>query len=306
MAQAGNWFLSVWVAWVSISALGFSREIQPIEILTRGAGDFVDGNTVVPQRTAMQSFDPKTFVSVRLTDIQYRMKKSYQGVRLLPLILEHAGSSSLVLLHFDNGMIIPIPLDQDGAALKKIDPFLAFAVKSDSGQWSPNFPALAKKSDDARYSDPRPLRFGDNKLVVTSPWHPFAPREGSAGFSPWTYAGSLIRIEFADREAYYRQFEVATTAEFNGGMKVFLERCQYCHGARLIGASYGWDFVTPLATYKQKPAEQLFNHVKFPKWDALTRGLMMPRQKDISEADAKKLWEWLRFQAEQRQRPYAP
>ena len=307
-------FLAIGVASFALSRPVLGRPVPrkdgdetKIVFLTRGAGNYAEGTEIKPlseESVPFASFKP---IEKTMRDVQYGKTKSYRGIPLEPLVTSKApAGADLALFHFENGMIIPVPLDDGGTALKKIDPFLALSIKLPSGKWSSTFPGLAKRSDDERLKDPRPIGFVGNKIVVSAPWHPFPKLKGETGFSPWYFASSLVSVEYVKQKAYYAQFEVASSPVFDRGMKVFFERCQYCHGVRQIGASFGWDYVDPLPTYKQKQPDHLFNHVKFPKADAMVRGLMMPYQKDMTGQEAKDLWEWMKQEAEGKQKPYSP
>lgn len=126
----------------------------------------------------------------------------------------------------------------------------------------------------------------------------FSWQTSKLAFSPFKHANSLKKITIQSREAWYGQFMYSKEGKALEGMQVFIERCQYCHGVNLKGASYGWDFVYPLELYNRRSADSLFIHVKYKKQDAVERALMMPPQHSISEKEAKSLWYWMKKAAE--------
>lgn len=286
-----------------------SGDISKIRVWVREAGDHREGGLNDPKGVKSVSLKSLKSNQRTLKDFQYGTPMTYK-VLAVKDIIGAAGlgaGTDLVILHMTNGMIIPLPYGSSDGGFGKINPYLATAVKV-AGKWSSVFPPLTKpnepKNSLADLQDPRPLRFYGNKLVVATGYLPAAIKEGTAGFSPWRFAGSLEGIEFADRAAYYRQYEVEASPEFVKGQVVFEQRCQFCHSTRTIGGRYGWDFVDPLPIYKQKEPTNLLFHVKYPKADALNRGLMMPTQKDITSEEAKALWTWMKAQAEKQQLKY--
>lgn len=260
----------------------------------RGQGQHEDGELIKPQgeRTIdLQALPKVTRVS---KDIQYDgAQKSYVGINLATVVEScklTLASVDMVLLHFANGMIVPMANPIAHANGSKVDAFVALGIKDKTAALAA-FPPVGKK--DEQFNDPRPIRFSSNKMVVSSGFHPDVPESSKEnGFSPWLYVDSLTGIEFVNRRAWYAQFDLDAGAR--DGLKVYEVRCQYCHGARKVGASFGWDFVTPLAIYEKRDPKSLFNHLKYPKWDALQRGLMMPAQGKMTPAEAEALWRWLK------------
>ena len=92
-----------------------------------------------------------------------------------------------------------------------------------------------------------------------------------------------------------------------GGFKVFISRCQYCHGVKNIGARYGWDFAGPIPIHKKRTIDTLKNHIKNKKENAFKLGIRMPHQKDISRNEVQELWLWMKHMTEREKLPsYQP
>jgi hypothetical protein len=91
---------------------------------------------------------------------------------------------------------------------------------------------------------------------------------------------------------------MAVTRSFSG--------CQFCHGARSVGAAFGWDFVEPIPLHAYRSPETLFLHVRYRDGLAPEKGLMMPAFKDLGPRDARAVWRWLRDLGEQPLRSYEP
>ncbi len=273
-----------------------------IEMWVRKSGDYTDGHfghDTPKKLISLEEVASKT--SVQRFDLQYGKKVTYRGVSLNQLVADFKdlpSTANLLLLHFDNGMTVPLPV----ADLNTVDAFVARQIQIQK-KWVSDFPDLPK---DKEFKDPRPLKFAGNKLVVSKSWHPTVNPHERGEFTPWVYVSSLTGIEFVNETAYFNQFLVATDPLSEAGLGVFKQRCQYCHGARHVGASYGWDFVDPLPVYKQKNPENIFLHVKYPKFDAIKRGLMMPAQTSISKKEAEVLWGWMKDLAELKMKPYLP
>ncbi|MBX7097721.1 MAG: hypothetical protein K1X89_08415 [Myxococcaceae bacterium] len=239
-----------------------------------------------------------------LADPQYDGERRwYRGVAL-QAVLERTPPGpgvDLALLHFQNGMVIPVPF-QDPAVLKKLGVFVALATSygaPDSG-FVDTFEPAAKPG--AQKTDRRPLRFDGNKLVVSSAWHPMVTAKASATFNPWRFADSLVAIEYVDEAAWYGQFEVSQATR--AGAASFRGRCQFCHGARKVGAGYGWDFVEPYPLYKHRQSGSLLLHTKYRELDAAERGLMMPAFAEITAPEVEGLWQWLEAIGTQGLKPY--
>jgi mono/diheme cytochrome c family protein len=237
-----------------------------------------------------------------LLDLQYGMKREYKGVSLKSLIRSAPipADHDLALLHFRNGMIIPVSVDED--VLDRLDAFVAIdwrPTPNPEDGWQGSFPQVTREKGVTM--DPRPVIFAKNKLVVEKAWHPYVkqPEEGAAGFSPWKHADTLTGIELVNRRMYFGQFtppkkkKDSDVAQLNKGQTTFLRSCQYCHSLRDVGARFGGDFLVPFALPEVKKAEELYQHVTIQKMNSLERGLMMPTQESMSHEEIDALWHWL-------------
>lgn len=274
---------------LSFSSYAADQFVGSLNLWTRASGSYA--NVEAPQKLNPRLFVLDHPVKALLFDVQYQKEQEYKG-RFLHEIVESytpARPSDTILLHFDNKMIIPLPLEL--VRKGNIEILVATGWK-EGNSFSRNFPSIAKPSE--RWRDPRPLVFQGNKLVVSKPWHPGFGKVKANGFLPWVSAGSLVGLEWVDAQSYRAQFAFDKTSEVQKGQQVFLERCVYCHAVRKVGGRLGWDFVEPLPIFSKRSNETLHNHVKYEKLDALERGLMMPAQPDFTEDEATALWYWMR------------
>jgi len=241
-----------------------------------------------------------------LTDIHYNKKASYRGVLLADLLRKYQSEHPLssedgVLLHFQNKMIIPVKLSV--ALNKRAKVLFAFETRpTTKSPWLREFTSVSKKDD--LYQDPRPLTFHGNKMALNKKTETYLTSKMNQPFSPWFYANSLVGIEYVNLDAYNKQFDLKGDQQVKSGFKVFVRRCQYCHGIRYVGARYGWDFVEPIPIYKKRLKKDLHYHVKYPKAFALQKGLMMPNQLGFSEKEASDLWYWLKAAAKNQPKSY--
>jgi hypothetical protein len=278
-----------------------------IPIWVRKAGDYTDGGD--PGRLQEKKIDLEKLKleNRELLDIQYGKKANYRAILLNDLISrETAGmSGDLVLLHFENQMIVPVPMELFASNDEKFAIWIAVKYRAEGeGKWLDKFPNVVRP--DVKFKDPSPLKFKNNKLVVGPLWRP-SRADPKDSFSPWKHVGSLTGIELVQEAAYDRQFETVGKKDLvAAGRKIFLTRCQYCHGVRMVGAKYGWDFVSPLPIYQKRSADSLFLHVQVPKQDKIEMGIHMPHQPDFTPVEAKQLWKWLEVVAENRLKEYKP
>jgi mono/diheme cytochrome c family protein len=265
-----------------------------VESWVRPPGDAAALETAVFPRTKVD-LGPLERTEGRRFDAQYGGYGWFEGFSLSALItrLHPPASVDLALLHFANGMVIPLPLG-DRQMMDQLDPFLAVRMRSSAkGPYGTAFPPLVKRAGD--YADARTTQFAGNKLVVARLWHPAIREKAQADFSPWALVDSLVAIEFVASAPYYKQFDVDSSPEVRAGLELYRTSCQFCHGARKVGAKFGWDFVepTPLYTYRQSE-KRLYYHVHFRRYDAVARGQSMPALRSMTEGDAANLWQWLK------------
>lgn len=275
-----------------------------VDLWTRKAGSYVDGRDPGRLKHKRLALSRQTQRNVKRYDQQYQETREYRGVALLAVIeaYEPAPELDLVLLHFKNGMVIPVPLEDDFATLKQMNAFVAVAWREDAKKaWTAEFPEIGRL--DEKFRDPVPVQFAANKLVLASGWHPWVRGKD---FTPFMHADTLIGIEFAQRGAYEQQFVTSGDPTASPGYLVFHDRCQFCHGLRHVGASYGWDFLDPVPVYDLKQPNHLYYKVRYSYHDALQRGLRMPTQTTVTEDEMRDLWRWLRQTGNGKQPAYRP
>ncbi len=276
------------------------------------------GRSRIVRSLRIQEMPP---ITVELYDAQYGRKGRYLGQWLGDLLEQWrpraAGPTGdqpadMVLLQFADGVMIPLPLDDGGRPSVRV--FVSW-LRWDGKRWTSKFPPVTR--DRAGYADVRPTLFHGNKVVVTSLGHPLLAKEAAGVFSPWQYADSLVGVEFVQSEAWYRQFNVQPTGDAqtradaglrtDKGMALFRSTCQFCHGARGVGAKFGWDFVEPLAVPEYMPSGlALLYHIRHRQTDAAAKGLQMPALKWMEAGDARELLKWLTALGEEPLRPYVP
>ena len=303
MFRRGHLFLAVLGLATNVQMASWSyAAASGISLWTRHSGSYSDDQNPTKSKTQVFEFAPGKLVQRRMLDVQYGYTANYRGRPLVEVIAsyKHAANDDLALLHFANGMIVPVPLDE--ADIKRLDAFVAVEVCPKKGACSGDFSEVAKEDAYSVTGDPRPITFTWNKIVVPTLWHPEVPEARQHIFTPWHHVDTLTGIEFVNSAAYYRQFDLAEAE----GLSVFRQRCQYCHSARYVGSRYGWDFVTPLPIFEKRPPEQLLNHVKYPKTMAKRMGLMMPNQSDVTEPEMKAIWRWMKKAASRPLPSYKP
>jgi len=284
------------------------RDRAAIDLWVRHPGAIGTGETAPVRERAQQiALDDLPLTDRQLSDVQYNGTFTYRGIELAAII-ERFGppaSADLALLHFVNGMQIPLAF-RDADVMGRLSPFVARGMRL--GPKRPmqlgRFPKVSRPN--AAVVDPRPTTFLGNKLVVAERGHPDVPPANRDVLSPWALADSLSGIEFVSRAAYYAQFDVDADPAVKEGERLFTQSCQFCHGVRETGAAFGWDFVvpTPVAEYRQ--GRNFFLHVRYKPQDAVSRGLRMPALSYMTEDDARSLWRWLKAVADRPLRPYQP
>jgi mono/diheme cytochrome c family protein len=251
--------------------------------------------------------DALPLAEARRADLQYGGWFTYRGVKLQTLI-DRAGAPpdvDLALLHFGNGMQVPYAF-RDAELARRLDLFVARQMQPAPGApfATGRFPPISRAREG--FVDVRPITFGGNKLVVAERAHPAVPADVQATFSPWLYVDSLTGIELVSSKAYYAQLDVSANPAERAGFQLYTQSCQFCHAARHVGASFGWDFVEPVALYTYRGKANLFYHVKYKPLDASAKGLLMPALSHMTEQDATSIWRWLRAVATTPMPAYAP
>ncbi len=253
-----------------------------IEVWIRGDGQ--PGDQGPPHESSrLVRLDQMRLTRVERYDAQYGRLGRYRGIWLRDVLSKFAPDASLdlAILHFTNGMAIPLPF-RDSATMERLAPFIARAS---------TFPAIPKKDTPL---DRRPIEFAGNKLVVADQWHPDVAPGTQPGFSPWAHADTLVGIELVATAPYYAQFKAAGDAPVVQGLTLFRQSCQFCHGVRHVGATFGWDLVSSpiMDRYQDSPAN-LFHNVAYKPRNAAELGLMMPPLAFLTEAAAGDIRQWL-------------
>jgi hypothetical protein len=278
-----------------------AAEAVRIDMWTRADGQYGQGQDVAKGRPLSVDLDRLGLKEGALVDAQYGGSRTYRYVPLEDLIRRYAPSpaSDTALLHFANGMAIPVPF-RDTATMRRLRPVVVRAIRVD-GAWASALPPISRTNE--LYFDTRPLRFQGNKVAVAEDWHP-ALRPGTAqSFSPWRHADTLTGVEFVRDAAFVGQFDV--DASTHRGLVTYEQVCRFCHGARKEGAQFGWDFVEPIpiSEYRKKDVS-LYYHVKFRPAEAVSRGLLMPALPFLTQQDAADLLAWIRALSAKALRPY--
>lgn len=293
---------------LSINITAFAKPRLEISMWTRKAGSYrmTPIDDVQKEKVVTVNLEKQKLVEKELYDAQLEQKYKFRGVDLSTLmdLYKKDGVEDLALLHFDNGIIIPYRYS-DVEVYSRLKPFIATAYKeTNSKDWKTAFPKLPRMKE--REKDPLAIFFDGNKIVVSELWHPSVPPQEKS-FNPWRFVSALTEIEFVNKEAYYKQFEVGKSPfKFESGLNVFKARCQYCHGVQMVGANFGWDYVSPIKLYQLRNAKKLYRHVRYEKQDRFFRGIQMPNQESITEKEVDDLWEWLKAVGENNVKSYKP
>ena len=270
----------------------------------RTPGDYGQGSPPAPTAEKQVELSSLGLSDIEHMDVQYEGSFRFRGVSLRKLIDAYNPPNTVdtALLRFKNGMIIAMPL-RDEAAWSKLDPIVAVAIHADDSKPPTTLPNISRRVED--YVDVRAITFSGNKIVVKDRWHSQVPAAMSDVFSPWTQADTLVAIEFVHNVAYLRQFNPDPSQ--GAGHDLFSQTCVFCHGARKVGASFGWDFVKHYDMYKYtESGRRLFHHMKYRATSETYRGALMPALKFVTEDQAEKLWLWLRAIGTQQQPRYTP
>lgn len=274
-----------------------------IEIFVRKAGSPHAWASVHKEGAKRFELARQALADVRHADVQYDARLELRGIRLGALLdlYKPPATVDLALLHFANGMTVPLPF-RDADVMTKLDPFIATAVMEE-GKPQP-LPQLRRKVEN--YADVKDLTFNGNKLSVAARFHPEIGWERAAEFSPWAFVDTLLAIELVKSEAYYKQLLVDDTPEVAAGLGVFRMGCQSCHGTRRMGGHLGTDFVEPKPVTQRVAVGRLLFHVLYRSASEMEAGARMPAIGFLNEDDARKLFVWLKVVGDKPLRPYAP
>jgi mono/diheme cytochrome c family protein len=294
-------------AWAAAATSDADRDGRGrfIEVWVRGARSSEQDS---PRHLKSRRFDLDRVAKteVDLYDAQYDRVARYRGLALRALLddVRPEANVDLAILHFANGMAVPIPF-RDRAAMVRLDPFIAREYRPNAtSPRSTAFPSISKAGSD---EDPRPITFSGNKVIVRDRWHPDVTPTTAPLFSPWTKVDTLIDVELVVGASYYAQFDVGDEPTVRKGFALYRANCQFCHGARSVGARFGWDFVDAPTIYDaSQSAAALYHSVAYRPRNATVLGLLMPALASLTEEDAGSLQDWLRAIATRPMPPYAP
>jgi mono/diheme cytochrome c family protein len=116
-----------------------------------------------------------------------------------------------------------------------------------------------------------------------------------------------MSVELVSAARYYAQFDVSAEPLAERGLALFRANCQFCHGARHVGATFGWDFVDAPTVYDvQGSAANLYHHIAYRPRNATELGLLMPALASLTEEDAGCLQRWLQAVATRPMPAYVP
>jgi mono/diheme cytochrome c family protein len=305
---------------VVASVLGLAFGLLTVSLTASASADEMDGLVTVgvrkpgagggdglPEMSPMRKvdLDDMALTEVERVDVQYGGPRIFSGVPLEALIdsVKAPAHADLALLHFGNGVVVPLPY-RDRTAMRRLQPWVARGMHLvDKGMTVGEFQPITNEL--GRYYVVPVIKFAGNKLVVAERWHPDVPARAEKDLSPWMHVDSLVAIELVNAAAYRSMLDLGPKAAT--GLTLFRQSCQFCHGIRQLGAKFGPDFVEPVPVHKWgKPAMRFYWHIKYRRQDPVMRGEMMPTLGYVTELDALAVWAWLQAAAEHPLRPYQP
>lgn len=302
------------IALVSVLSIGL---FAPAAVVAPGATVEVWSRAASAPRKQIRLDDLPLETGMR-RDVQLQKSVRARGITLTRLLAELPADKQLdlVLLHFANGMVVPLPAN-DAAVLTRLDVFVARQTEDKGVLLAPGtFPSLPRAPD---RSDVRPRAFGGNRLLVADRWHPLVPASATATFSPWEAVDTLVGIERTTAATYWAQFDAPrATPAVQRGAQHYRESCVFCHSANGVGGRFGWDFLDPDPIYSDRwmrtfrdsempfngttrPKEQLSTHVRFHAGVGQARA--MPVLSHLQNADVDDLWAWINALAAARRAP---
>ncbi len=290
------WFvpLSILAGFLVSAAARAEACLDEVTWYTRTPGQYTDVEHPEKKDERKLILDNKKQQRVKMNDVQYEAMVDVTGYRFTDLAAmnDFAKHGDTALLHFGNGMVIPHSLS-DTAYNTQLDLFVACGY-FDGGRAAP-FPRADRSVPE--YRDPKPVTFRQNKIVVKTKMHPLHQYPDRSGFTPWRHADSLVAIEIVTMVPYFAQF-APSDQSLGDGLGVYMSRCQYCHGLRKIGASFGWNFTGPWPLHVRRDVDSLLAQVKNDNPRAFETGSVMPHQKDISLTEVQSLWKFVRHMSE--------
>ncbi|MEO6954915.1 MAG: hypothetical protein ABI321_24150 [Polyangia bacterium] len=248
------------------------------------------------------------------TDAQYDRTMRMRGVPLEALwsASSPAADLDLALLHFDDGLLVPVPF-RDAAYMKRAVPRVIRANTANVKTPMHAGELVALRRPPTR-EDLRPVTLHGNKVVVKDAVLPSMLPSTRGDLWPWRYADSLYEVELVNRVGWIARFDAGSAT--TPGRDVYVGSCVLCHAVRGVGGTMGWDFVAPYPIYsdawKKKfkgenpdltddlEREELSGrtllriHVR-QRAGEMTRS--MPALRGMTELEVGGLWKWLQAQA---------
>lgn len=279
--------------------LTFPCLAETIEMWARAPGDHADKKKQPPKYHAIK-IEISTLATEEKTlfDRQYNKRLTFKTIAAHDLIRFYTPiyqGMDLVILHFSNGSLYPLRRDTLG---KGGSLYIATAVKMNN-KWTNKFPTVTIPRQNGGNEI---IAFDQNKVVADEDW--LRKNRSETQFDsldPLSHFTSVVGVEFADSDAYYRQFmSKGDKTEFSGRV-VYIRRCQFCHGVGELGARSGPNFASePLIAHFS--AKKIYSHVK---QRAAKKG-QMPNQPDFTVKEAKDLHRWLTILSKGETMPYEP
>lgn len=280
------------------------KPLDGITVWTRAAGQYGTKTPPKRQRVKKIPFAKLPLQEKKLFDTQYDKTLTYKGIALRTLLKRYKvdKQSDLALLHFENGIVLPVPIK----LAKLQSPMRVFVAThwKKGKRWTRSFPSLYVYPKNKRAL----VSFDQNKVVSEKKAHPMMAPHLSDDLSIWRRVDSLKGIELVQEEAYYGQFQVSKSRTHKRGYRVYRHACQFCHGIRKVGASYGPDFTLPVSVhlYINEPKMLRF-HLNKRSVYANRLGQMMPAMKRLTGREGKDVWGWMKGLWKMKKlRPYTP
>lgn len=277
---------------------------ESISLWTRMKGDYTNGKVHGKVKPIKINLDALKLEKRTIKDVHYNKDKTYLGVPVLDLITTYKPSLklNLALLHFANGIIYPIRLEERQA----IEHIFVAKKMLQGKKFVAKFPNASLTQSIRGKKREIKIQFTTSKIAAPKNWLLLGKNKEPIHkhFNPIQHADRLVGIEFADAEAYYNQFKVADVQGYFYGRVSYIGRCQYCHSVRGIGPKFGRDFVQGTPIYQSIKPIDLFRQVKRP--DRGVSAQLMPHQPDFTISEAKDLWRWLRDVTDRELLPYNP
>jgi hypothetical protein len=229
----------------------------------------------VPSSVQTLQFEGSALGKTRVLDAQDGESHLVWGMPLLELVgrLKKPKGADLLVLSFDNGMVVRVPLAARGE-LRAL--FVAFAHRDARGVYGVDYPLVGGRII------PCP------KLVYQRP--------GSA-YAIWHYTSQLTSIRLADASAYEAVLLQPTRQPpAQPGWKLYLQHCQACHGMGGEGAKRAPDFIGDLAAYRRIPPLAETDLSEQPSLHEKVDGSVvgdMPSLEHIPKRDIVEIWRWL-------------